>query len=274
MKKIYLMLFVATFALSAHALPPQVEADRLQLQAKSALDAEDYAQAAESLAKAEKLGVKLPDTFYFHYGRALAGTGDLDRAQSMLDRYLEHAGSKGKFYKEALVELNNIEAAQKQRAAEADRKASLIQRMSEIEPNIERYSRISDSEFLAHLAQYKSAWIAYDEQIIEPGIVRLKVLLQKRESLAAGNERDSIDAEIKQLHDDIAIVAGRKSSMMISLYRAFKEMKLKSDAHIMETIRAKSYVYSRCAGGEMTFDEAGNKVQRGLERYADEMSGW
>ncbi len=118
------IFFVALFFSEAtFALPPAVELDRLLLQAKSALDAKDYAQATESLSKAEKLGVKLPATFYYHYGLAYAGTGQLEKGHSMLEKYLELSGTKGKFYREALEELNKIEAAIKARDAKADRNA-------------------------------------------------------------------------------------------------------------------------------------------------------
>ncbi len=138
MKKLIFTILFAS-ALSAHALPPQVEADRLLLQAKSALDAKDYAQARESLSKVEKLGVKLPDTFYYHYGRALASTGDFERAQSMLDKYLTLSGTKGKFYKEALVEMNNVEAAIKKR--DADKLADINKREAERDADRVKYNK-------------------------------------------------------------------------------------------------------------------------------------
>jgi hypothetical protein len=53
----------------------------------------------------------MPDTFYFHYGRALTGAGSFEKGREMVERYLTKAGANGKFYQEALVEMNNIDAA-------------------------------------------------------------------------------------------------------------------------------------------------------------------
>lgn len=83
------------------ALPPQVEADRLGLAAKTAMEAKDYKTAVEKLKAMQKLGVKLPDSFSYHYGTALLSMGDPDEALKMFDIYLSQ-GSTAKFYKEAL----------------------------------------------------------------------------------------------------------------------------------------------------------------------------
>ena len=126
MKRLTSMLIALTLSANAWALPPEIELDRLLFQAKSALDARDYALATDSLMKAEKLPVKLPDTFYYHYGRASFGSGKFEQARDLLEKYLTLSGTKGKFYQEALVELNNIEAAIKKR--EADRVAEIEKR--------------------------------------------------------------------------------------------------------------------------------------------------
>lgn len=92
--------------------------DCLLLQTKAALDKKDYAQAAESLANAEKLNVQLSDIFYYHYGRAYACTVKLEQGQVMLERYLTLPGTNRKFYPEVLIEMNRIESAIKKRDAE------------------------------------------------------------------------------------------------------------------------------------------------------------
>lgn len=152
-----LLLAVSLFMLSAAwALPPEVELDRLLLQAKSAFDAGNFTKAVESFAKAEKLGVTLPPTFYFHYGLASANSGQHEKGRAMLEQYLNASGAKGKFYKEALVEINNIEraintrdaaiaAAAKERAAEVGRKAKeYYEAKKSYEVNI---IKCEDSEF-------------------------------------------------------------------------------------------------------------------------------
>lgn len=120
MKRLIVLLCIFAFSASVWALSPQTEAVRLLLQAQAAEKAKDYAQAAESLSKAEKLGVKLPDTFYYHYGLAYVRTGKFEQGREMLERYLDLSGNKGKFYQEALVLLNDIEAAIKKKNAEKE----------------------------------------------------------------------------------------------------------------------------------------------------------
>lgn len=141
MKNFLVSILLYVFSFGVLALPPSIEIDRLLLQAKAALDARDYALATESLTKAEKLSDKLPDTFYYHYGRAHAGNGKFEQGRDMLEKYLTLSGTKGKFYQEALVEINNIEASIKKRDAdklaaikksEAEREAARIRYTSDL----------------------------------------------------------------------------------------------------------------------------------------------
>lgn len=98
-------------AMSAYALPPAVEADRLALKARSALDAKDYPLAIASLTEMEKLGVPLPQSFHYLKGVAQNGSGKYYAAKESLEKYLKIAGSSGKFYKEALEAYNRAETA-------------------------------------------------------------------------------------------------------------------------------------------------------------------
>ena len=110
MKKLLFALLM-TATLTVHALPPQVEADRLMLEIKGQIDAKQYAAAVENFSKVEKLpGIQLPDTFAYHYGVALAGMNKNEEALKKLDQYLTTAGSGGKFYKEALEKYNEVES--------------------------------------------------------------------------------------------------------------------------------------------------------------------
>ncbi len=93
---------VGLFTLNAYALPPQAEADKLQIEAKAAMEAKNYAVATGKFARMEKLKARLPATFAYHYGVALTNTGEFARAKEQLDKYITKAGANGKFYKEAL----------------------------------------------------------------------------------------------------------------------------------------------------------------------------
>jgi tetratricopeptide (TPR) repeat protein len=106
MKKVFAAIYISLLSFSALALPPEIEADRLLVQAKTALDASDYDKAIQSLAKAELLNVKMPETFYFHYGKAYSGAKKWDKAKAAYEKYLNQTGTRGKYYREALEGFN------------------------------------------------------------------------------------------------------------------------------------------------------------------------
>lgn len=88
------------------SLPPQIEADRLALKAKAALQEKDYASAVKSFSEMEALGVPLPDTFHYLRGVALNGVAQYGAARGSLENYLNVTGTSGKFYREALEAIS------------------------------------------------------------------------------------------------------------------------------------------------------------------------
>jgi len=124
MKKHWAALLFALSAGSALALPPAVELDRLLLHANAALDAKAYAEAAENLAKAQKLGIALPENFALSYATALNGMGKTDEAKRVLENYLNKHGTKGASYKPVLALLVQIESGDKGYASAGDQSAS------------------------------------------------------------------------------------------------------------------------------------------------------
>jgi tetratricopeptide (TPR) repeat protein len=102
MRMILLFLLAIVAHSTGFALPPQVEADRLSLEAKKAFDQEDYATAAKNLEALKNTNTPLPASFSYLYGLSLFKTGQFDLARQYLDDYLTRSGSSGKYYKEAL----------------------------------------------------------------------------------------------------------------------------------------------------------------------------
>lgn len=115
---------------TAQALPPAVEADRLALQAKAALDARDFSTADEALSRMEALGVALPDQFFYLRGIAANGVGKYKRALKYLDSYLQRTGNKGKYYQQALTAYTAAETGVKQ--AQADYQAAMARYNEEV----------------------------------------------------------------------------------------------------------------------------------------------
>lgn len=113
MKKYGIAFLVVLSSGTALALPPAVELDRLMLHAKMALDGNAYAEAAENLARAQKLGIALPEDFAVSYATALNGMGKTDEAKRVLEAYLNKHGTKGASYKPALALLVQLESGGK-----------------------------------------------------------------------------------------------------------------------------------------------------------------
>lgn len=112
-------LLLLTLAAGAHALPPEIEADRLAIQAKAALDAENYAAADAALMRLQALGVALPDQFYYLRGVAANGIGKYKRALTNLEEYLKRTGKGGKYYAPALKTYSQAEEAYNRATAAA-----------------------------------------------------------------------------------------------------------------------------------------------------------
>jgi hypothetical protein len=110
-------------ALPARALSPAAEADRQMLAAKTAMDAADWSTAVHAFDAVEATGVKkLPESFDYLFGKSLNAAGDPARATKYLERYVDRFDTRGKFYKEALAELNAAEKSRAQLAADKVRR--------------------------------------------------------------------------------------------------------------------------------------------------------
>jgi len=102
----------------ANALPPEVEADRQMLSARSAIDEKRWEDAIEALNAAEKTGVKkLPESFNYHFGVALNAIKDFTGGQGRINKYLNRYGTKARYYREALEQLNISEKGIKNQAS-------------------------------------------------------------------------------------------------------------------------------------------------------------
>lgn len=107
------LLLASPFALS---LKPSHEADRLVMAAEEALTNGNADAAEDYLLQARQLGVELPPEYDFFYGQLLRKKGDLNRARSHLEQYVDRAGSQGEHYREALTLITEVERARNGRS--------------------------------------------------------------------------------------------------------------------------------------------------------------
>lgn len=144
MNRFAVLLISCFLSTSVWALSPQIEADRLLLQAKTSLDAKDYGKAIQSLEKAITLNIKMPETFYFHLGKAYSGAKQWDKAQAAFEKYLDQAGSQGKFYREALEAFNLAESESAKDRAYAEALSSYQLEMEQYKPLYDEYRAQKD----------------------------------------------------------------------------------------------------------------------------------
>ena len=90
-------------------LPVEARMNKLITSAKENIVAEKWEDAVKDCEKAMRLGVKLPDKFYFHFGLVLFKTGDYERSLISLKKYLNLTGTNGKYYKKTLALVNKFD---------------------------------------------------------------------------------------------------------------------------------------------------------------------
>lgn len=115
---IVIVLFVTLNAKTAMAaLPPQVEADRQMIAAETAAKEQRWDDAVVAYEAVEATGIKKrPANFHYFYGRALIYSGQYAKGKEIIEAYLSSAGTGAKYYREALVSLNEIEEGKKRLA--------------------------------------------------------------------------------------------------------------------------------------------------------------
>ncbi|WP_040038520.1 tetratricopeptide repeat protein [Noviherbaspirillum autotrophicum] len=187
MKHLTSILFALILSTNAWALPPQIEADRLLLQAKTALDANDYEIAIQSFEKAAVLNVKMPDTFYFHFGKAYSGAKKWEKARAAYEQYLNQTGTRGKFYREALEGFNQADLEwTKAEKAYTDAMAKYTQEQNRYEANMRNCKTQEYDDYRKELEDRKErAWQKcqnYGKYGCMDGMSGSKALLEAAES--------------------------------------------------------------------------------------------
>ena len=112
-KKKLLLILVLNLPLTAAALPPDIEADRLLIEAEQFINNNNFAQAASTLEEILTLqqqhNLEIPVDFYFRYAEIILNSDDQEKGEKAylaVTHYLETAGRAGEHYQQAL-ELYN-----------------------------------------------------------------------------------------------------------------------------------------------------------------------
>ena len=108
-------------------LPPEIEIDRLLVQAERQIADGEFATAVRTLERAvgvrEANGVDLPYVFWVLHAEASLRIGKVETAADSATRYLQVAGRSGEHYRRALELLDEVDQAQAE-AAEREAIAS------------------------------------------------------------------------------------------------------------------------------------------------------
>jgi tetratricopeptide (TPR) repeat protein len=144
MNRFIALLFTLMLSANVCALPPEVEADRLILQAVKSLKEKDYETSVTNFEKAEKLNVKMPEAFYYHFGSAYTGAKKWGKARAAYEKYLDQTGTRGKFYREALEAYNQADAEYAKDKTYSDAMAAYEVEMATYKQDYQEYRRTKD----------------------------------------------------------------------------------------------------------------------------------
>ena len=109
-------VWLACMTVAAAQLPPEILVDRYLLRADRLMEAKDPKGALEMMGKIvalqEEHGLTLPDEFHFNQAKVALSEGSIQEAIDAANTYLLTAGREGKFYREALELLEDVEQLQ------------------------------------------------------------------------------------------------------------------------------------------------------------------
>lgn len=137
------------------AASPASEAEKNLKQAVSHIDTGNWPAAVESFEAAQATGAPLPESFAYHYGRALAKAKRYVEARVVLEGYLAAQGAGARFAKpaqELLAEIRKQTSAQVREAVKASDTA-LAATIKEREAQAEQAYK--DARYADALAQYQ-----------------------------------------------------------------------------------------------------------------------
>ncbi|WP_338291612.1 hypothetical protein [Planctobacterium marinum] len=146
-------------AILASSLPSSVEADRLLLLAKNAMDEGNNVAAIEAFEKVKKLNVPVFDNFHFYYAKALQAELRSQKALRELSIFLTKVDSNNHNYKAALDLYNKAEEAEKRRIdnikAEQEREKRQKEERQRLQKQKEKEERDKENVFLSKLEALK-----------------------------------------------------------------------------------------------------------------------
>lgn len=132
-------LLIGLWSVHAPAASAASEAEKNLKQAASQVEAGNWSAAVDAFEAAQATGAALPESFAYHYGRALAKSKRYVEARVVLEAYLARQGSEARFAKpaqELLAEMRKqtgTQAREAAKAADAAQRATIKEREAQAE---------------------------------------------------------------------------------------------------------------------------------------------
>jgi hypothetical protein len=103
------LALTALSCVAATELPAEHEQERLMLQLDSSISSGDWDKASSAIEKLQSLESDPVNRFYYFQGLYLSHLGQVDSAVGALTKYVVEAGKDGKYYRDALMKINQLE---------------------------------------------------------------------------------------------------------------------------------------------------------------------
>lgn len=137
------------------AASPASEAEKNLKQAVSQVDTGNWPAAVESFEAAQATGAPLPESFAYHYGRALAKAKRYVEARVVLEGYLAAQGAGARFAKQAQELLAEVRKQTGAHVREAVKAADVAMAATIKEREAQAEQAYKDGRFADALGQYQ-----------------------------------------------------------------------------------------------------------------------
>lgn len=152
----YALLASALVATTTLAAPNATEVDRQLKTAVTQVEAGNWDAAVTAFESAQSTGAQLPDSFDYHYGRALAKAKRYVEARVVLERYLSRQGSDARFAKQAQELLGEIRKQASAQVREAAKAADAAQLATFKEREAQAEKLHSEGRYADAIARYQT----------------------------------------------------------------------------------------------------------------------
>jgi hypothetical protein len=162
---------------------------------------------------------------------------------------------------------------------------AISDKMSKIEDRLNKNKdSMDEAKAKKEIAEYASLAKDLDREFLNPAIMRLDTLMQKRNAIDDDDSpaaRD-LDVEIKKINEDVSQFSKRNPTSFASVYSVMEKFSLNDSAKTIEDIRLKSYLYGKVYAGPtderrgkpLSFESANQQQYQKLSSFEKTLNVW